>query len=92
MNADRWSSSPRDELDEYVQHFQARALADALIAANHKQLLRRAEQFEAARHRPGIDYRGQATDEQLRTRWIRCTEQARALRAAASIGRMGAAA
>lgn len=81
-----------DTLDDYVLHFGARAVADALIAANRTQLLHRAEQFEAARHRPGIDYRGQATDDELREQWTRCNERARALRAAASIGRLGAVA
>lgn len=76
-------SDARDE--DYVAHFQARSLQDALASAHRGQLLERAERFEAAKHRPGIDFAGAASMDDLREQWCRCDERARALRAAAEL-------
>jgi hypothetical protein len=63
-----------------ITHFQLRALQDAVTEASAKQKLRKAAEFRAARHRPGIDYPGQATTvAQLRARWIELTQIAVAL-------------
>lgn len=63
------------DLAEYVEHFRARVLQDALTEALRSTWLRRAEAFEAARHRPGIDFPGTATVEQLRAKWLELTEK-----------------
>lgn len=68
----------------YVEHFQMRVLQDALASAHAGQLIRRAEQFEAARPRPG-DFHGRATRSDLSRRWRELTEIAEALRAKAAI-------
>ena len=74
------------ELANYTAHFRARVLQDALVEATSAYWLRRAEALEAARHRPGIDYTGQASMEELRARWVALTELAAACRSRATLG------
>lgn len=74
-----------DDLDDYAQHFAGRVLADAITAANREQLLKRADDFDAAKPRPG-DFTGQADPQTLREIWQRCEQKARALRSAATLG------
>ena len=69
---------------DYLEHFQRRVLQDAIASAHAAQLIRRAEQFEAARPRPG-DFHGRATREELSRRWRELTEIAAALRAKAQV-------
>ena len=69
----------------YVDHFRARVLQDALTEAMRSYWLRRADAFEAARYRPGIDYPGLATIEAHRAAWRDLTEKANACRNHASI-------
>lgn len=68
----------------YVEHFQARVIQDAIASAHAGQLIRRAEQFEAARPQPG-DFHGLATREDLSRRWRELTAIAEALRAKAAV-------
>lgn len=74
-----------EELDEYVAHFRARVLQDALASASRGFWLRRAAELEAARHRPGIDFTGRASVEELRARWTALTASAAACRARAEV-------
>jgi hypothetical protein len=54
-----------------LDHFRARVLQDALTEATAQYWVHRAHQFQQAA--PRLDeYRGQATSEQLRERWIEC--------------------
>ncbi len=54
-----------------LDHFRARVLQDALTEATAQYWLHRAHQFQQAA--PRLDeYRGHATREQLRERWIEC--------------------
>jgi len=69
----------------YVDQFRARVVQDALSEATADYWLRRAETFEAARHRPGVDYAGNATLDVLRARWVELTEVALACRNRASV-------
>ena len=71
----------------YVDHFRARVLQDALTEALRSTWLRRADAFEAARHRPGIDYPGTATVEQLRAKWLELTEKAAVCRNHATVAK-----
>jgi len=64
----------------------ARILQDAMTDATRSWWLRRAEQLEAARHRPGIDWPGRASEDDLRRRWRALTEAAQACRARAELG------
>ncbi len=73
-------------LDDYLEHFRARVLQDALNEATSAYWLRRAAQFEDARPRLG-DYHGRATRDELRTRWHELTEIALACRHAAQLAR-----
>lgn len=63
-----------------------RLLQDAMVDATRMYYRRRAEQLEAARHRPGVDWPGRASDTELRDRWRNLTETAQACRARAEIG------
>jgi len=76
------------DLPEYVEHFRARVVQDALNEATASYWTRRAETFEAARHRPGIDYPGQASLDELRERWRDLTEIATACRNRATVSLM----
>ena len=69
---------------EYLEHFQMRVIQDAISSAHAEQLIRRAEQFEAARPKPG-DFHGQATRDELSRRWRELTSIADALRAKAEL-------
>lgn len=71
---------------EYLDHFRARVMQDALAEATSGYWRRRAEAFEAARPRPG-DFTGQAPPEQLTEQDRRCAEIAHACRNAATIAR-----
>ena len=72
--------------DNYFESFQHRIVLDALSEATHAYWLRRALALEAARHRPGVDFAGSATREELRDRWAALTEAAAACRARAGFG------
>lgn len=63
-----------------------RVLAEAMLDATRMHYLKRAAEFEAARHRPGVDWPGQASEVDLRRRWRDLTETARACRARAEVG------
>lgn len=76
--------SPAGGMVEYVEHFRARVLQDALTEATAAYWLRRARQFEAARPRPG-DYHGAATVDELRDGWRRLTGVAQACRNRAAV-------
>lgn len=69
----------------YVAHFRARVAQDALNQATARYWLRRAEELEAARHRPGVDYVGNASAEDLQARSIRATDTAAACRNRAAV-------
>lgn len=69
--------------DADLLHFSTRVLRDAMNEATAVYWLRRAEQFEAARPRPG-DYFGQATRDDVRAQDERCAAMARACRARAA--------
>lgn len=70
--------------EEYVEHFRARMLQDALNEATSRYWLRRAEQFEDARPRLG-EHLGTQSAEQLRSKWLELTEIATACRNAATL-------
>ncbi len=65
-------------------HFLHRVLQDAFADASAAQWLRRAEQLEAARPRPG-DFTGRATPAELAERSRRLTAAAEACRARAQL-------
>jgi hypothetical protein len=69
---------------DHVAQFQRRSIAGAVLDASATQWLKRADEFEAARPRPG-DYYGQASREQLRARWDELTQIAKACRAKATV-------
>lgn len=69
-----------------ADHLVGRILQDAMTDATRSWWLRRAEQLEAARHRPGVDWPGHASEDALRRRWRDLTETAQACRARAEIG------
>lgn len=69
-----------------LPHMTRRLLQDAVNEALAATWERRAAAFLAARPRPG-DYRGRATDADLRQRWQRLTEVAQACRARAAVSR-----
>lgn len=73
------------DLAQYVEHFRARVLQDALNEATASYWIRRAEAFDAACHRPGIDYAGKASLDDLREQWVRATVTAVACRHRASV-------
>lgn len=72
--------------EDYVEHFRARILQDALNEATSSYWLRRAERFEAARPRVG-EHHGNQTVDQLRSKWLELTEIATACRNAATLAR-----
>lgn len=73
----------RDLAATYPERFAVRVLQDAFTSAHRACLLRRAEQIEASRPRPG-DFTGRATREDLARRGRELTEIASALRNAAA--------
>ena len=80
--------SAYDGLADYVEHFRERVLQDALNEATASYWARRAEMFENARHRPGIDYPGLATIDELRVAWCELSETAQACRNRATVSLM----
>ena len=70
-------------LDDHLDHFGYRLLRDAMNEATAGYWLRRAEDFERARPRPG-DYAGQATEVDIARRDARLREAAQACRAKAA--------
>lgn len=71
-------------LSDHLAHFERRLLADAINTATAAYWKRRAAAFEAAKPRL-TDYRGHATDADLRAAWRRCDDAARACRARAEV-------
>lgn len=84
-STERRQNSAAIDLAEYVEHFRARVIQDAINTATSSYWLRRAETFENARHRPGIDYAGNATTDRLRTKWYELTEIAQGCRNRATV-------
>ena len=85
----RWAAGEtsvnlRSDSDLDLEHFRMRVIQDALNEGRRQWWLRRALDFENARPRPG-DFNGQATLEELRDRWVWCTEIAKACRARAEV-------
>lgn len=78
------STSLNEDLQQYVDHFRARVLQDALTEATATYWHRRATALEAARSRPG-DYQGRASLESIRARDARLSAAARACRRRASL-------
>ncbi len=75
------------DLTEYVEHFRARVLQDALNEATASYWTRRAEAFEWAR--PSLaDFPGDTTLEQRRAKWRELTEIATACRNRATVSLM----
>lgn len=74
----------RRDLDDYIAHFRARVLQDALAQATAAYWRRRAEVWEAARPRPG-DFTGAATTEELAEANMRCAATALACRQRAAV-------
>ena len=66
-------------VDAQLSRYAVRMLEDAITEAMPWHWMRRAEDLDNARPRPG-DYRGQATSEDLADRYARLTEQAAACR------------
>lgn len=71
-------------LSEYVEHFRARVLQDALNEATSSYWLRRADQFTAAMPRPG-EFHGQRTDDRLDEKVVELAGIVQACRARASV-------
>lgn len=67
-------------LEQHIVH----VIAEAMQSATARYWLRRAQEFEAARPRPG-DFHGQSTIEDRRRRWRELTEIANACRARAYV-------
>ena len=83
---DRWCAMTAQTTDTIViGPFDRGVLLDAWLWADPKFYLRRAEEFERAKHRPGVDFPGRADVDTLRAQWKRCDETARALRARAEL-------
>lgn len=72
------------DLAEYVEHFRARVLQDALTEALRSTWLRRADAFEAAIHQPG-DFPGQCSVGQIEANNRRLAQKAQACRNHASV-------
>ncbi|BAK36064.1 hypothetical protein MLP_30500 [Microlunatus phosphovorus NM-1] len=69
-----------------TDHLAVRILQGAMTDATRLWWLKRAEQLEAARHRPGVDWPGRASENDLQRRWWDLTEAAQACRARAEVG------
>ncbi len=70
--------------DQYVESCRRRIVQEILAEAEGIYWMRRAEQFEAARPKAG-DYRGRASDDDLRARDVRLAEIAEACRRKAKV-------
>jgi hypothetical protein len=81
---DTQGDPPRTSLGDHLAYFERRLLADAINTATGAYWLRRAKAFEDAKPRPD-DYRGNATDADLRAAWTRCDAAAKACRARANV-------
>jgi hypothetical protein len=68
-----------------IDAFLHDALTEVLLGAERNWWLRRAEDFERAKPRPAGEFYGQASRGQLRERWLRLDEMARACRARAHV-------
>lgn len=79
-----------DALAEYVTHFRARVLQDAIAEAVAATWERRAATFEAARPRPG-DFTGRKTAEQVREHDAELAAVALACRERAAVSLLGGA-
>lgn len=77
------------DLTAYIEHFRKRVVQDALTEATADYWIKRAETFEAARHRPGVDFPGDASLDQLRERWHQLTATAEACRRRATFSLIG---
>ena len=78
------ATSPTQSPDRLVGFFE-RVLEDALADAAARQWRHRAETFEAAAHRPGVDWPGRATPGQLAAQRARCQTIAQACRQRAAV-------
>jgi hypothetical protein len=75
-------------LAEHVEHFRSRVLSDALNEATAAYWRRRAEMLRWAQPKPG-EYAGRASTEELRARWQRLEEEARACENRARVALLG---
>lgn len=73
-------------LYQHLATFEYCLLVDAFTEAKPIHWLRRAREFEAARHRPGVDHPGRASLDELRARWVQTTRVAQACRNRAQVG------
>jgi len=71
-------------IGQSLENFARRLLTDCLNEATRTYWLKRAQDFENAKPRPG-EYQGTSTREELRARWLWLDEIARACRARAEI-------
>ncbi len=74
----------RPESADYVTSFRRRVVLEAVMAAQGATWLRRAQQWEWVRTRPG-DYPGEATAAELKARDDKAAAIARAYRAKAEV-------
>nr|NLI50742.1 hypothetical protein [Propionibacterium sp.] len=70
---------------DQLEHFACRVLADVLSEATADYWQARAQRFLDARHRPGIDFAGRASQADLESRARRLEATAAACRARASL-------
>ena len=75
------------DLAEFIEHHRVRVLQDALAEATAAYWLRRAEQLERAKPRPG-EFHGQMTRAELRAKWRELDEIVRACRNRATIAHL----
>lgn len=78
------TSSSVESVPEPIDKFLQGVLADVLVSASRAWWLRRAEEIDAAKPRPG-EMHGRATRADLSARWQRLDEMARACRARAQL-------
>jgi hypothetical protein len=83
-------SAVMPDLTEYLEHFRARVVQDALAEATMYYWERRAAAFDWARPR-ATDWPGQATPEQLAEQDLRLAETALACRERAGVSLLGGA-
>ena len=85
LAGDSLSLPPNADEVSFVYHFRARVLQDALTEALRSTWLRRADAFEAAMHRPGKDFPGRCSVDQIAANNERLAQKAQACRRHASI-------
>lgn len=84
QTASNVTSGDPSTVPEPIDKFLQGVLADVLVSASRAWWLRRAEEIDAAKPRPG-EMHGRATRADLSARWQRLDEMARACRARAEL-------